>query len=51
MRQSHVIGFLQQRGLNVSDVASLDESLEETLTLNGEATDRNNGSIAMNHRS
>ncbi len=41
----------QRRGLNVSAVASLDESLEETLTLNGEAKDRNNGSIAMTHRS
>ena len=38
-------------GLNVSAVASLDEGLEETLTLNCEAKDRNSGSIAMNHRS
>ena len=31
--------------------ASLDEDLEEMLTLNCEARDRNSGSIAMNHRS
>jgi hypothetical protein len=40
-----------RRVLNVSAVASLDEGLEETLTLTCEAKDRNSGSIAMNHRS